>query len=129
MDLDPRHDSYIENLRMLKAEYPDCQLEDNIDLEIAKATASQSLSVQRLQACLREFPGRDQVPEALFRLGAALVKSGESAEAERVLARLIGEHPSSVWAAQAVRCASWQAADLNARATSPGTSDAPWEGG
>jgi outer membrane protein assembly factor BamD (BamD/ComL family) len=126
LDLDPRHDNYIENLKMLRAEYPKCQLEDNIDLEIAKATASQALQVQRLEACLRQFPDRDQVPEALFRLGVALAAADRSEESERVLARLLRNHPSSIWATQAAKRAPWQAVNLNARAVSPGLSETPW---
>ncbi len=121
MDLNPRHNGYIENLRMLKEQYPNCQLRDNIDLEIAKATASMTLKVERLEACLEQYPDRDQVPEALFRLGVALKASDQHEKSETVFARLLHDYPASVWTMQAARYTPWRAAGSNSRATPRGS--------
>lgn len=105
MDLDPRHERYIENLKTLKRQYPDCQIEDNIDLEIAKATASVGLRIERLETCLNDFPNRDTVPETLFRLGVAYKSNAQSEKSQAVFARLFREYPHSIWTEQATRYA------------------------
>ena len=110
MDLNPRHERYVENLRMLKARYPNCQIEDNLELEIAKATASLTLKIRRLEACLERFPRRDAVPEALFRLGAAYKADGQPMKSEEAFARLLSEHAGSVWTKQATRYTPWRSA-------------------
>ena len=106
MDLVPQSEGFISNLTLLKAAYPDCQLEENIDLEIAKATSSLTLKIERLEACLQRFPRRDAVPEALFRLGMAYKAAGESAKSQSMLARLVGAYPDSVWARPALHHAA-----------------------
>lgn len=108
MDLDPRHERYVENLKTLKGEYPNCQIEDNIDLEIAKATASVGLRIELLETCLNDFPNRDMVPETLFRLGVAYKSNAESEKSRTVFARLFHEHPDSIWTEQATRYAPRQ---------------------
>lgn len=110
MDLDPRHERYIENLSMLKSQYPNCQIEDNIDLEIAKATSSPSLRIERLEACAKKFPRRDALPEVLLRLGVAYKANGQSQAGDEVFMRLLRKHPDSVWAGQAANYTSMQAA-------------------
>ena len=106
MDLDPRHESYIDNLRVLRSAYPDCQLEDNIDLEIAQATSSLTLRIERLEELLRRFPRRDAVPEALFRLGVAYKAAGRPEQSHAALSRLATAYPDSVWTRQASRFAA-----------------------
>lgn len=115
LDLEPRHERYVENLTKLKAEYPNCRIEDNIDLEIAKATPSPALKIERLQSCVERFPRRDAVPEALFRLGVACAADAQRERSEAVLARLVQEHPDSVWARQATRYTSWRSASSRVR--------------
>jgi hypothetical protein len=118
LDLDPRHECYIDNLQELKTEYRNCQVEDNIDLEIAKATPLRSPVVHSggvpaptasrialLEACLEKFPHRDVVPEALFRLGVAYKNVGQLDKSEEVFARLSADHPNSIWDEQAARYA------------------------
>ena len=110
-DLDPRHGRYIENLQMLKERYPNCQIEDNIDLEIAKATSSPTLKTERLEACLKRFPHRDAAPETLFRLGAVYRASGQPGESEAAFGRLFREYAGSIWTKQAARYAPRRAAN------------------
>ena len=106
MDIVPRQKQYISNLQMLRAAYPNCQIGDNLELEIAKATASLSLKIERLENCLRRFPERDAVPEALFRLGVAYKESDLSARSEESFARLFADHPNSIWTREAGRYVS-----------------------
>ena len=107
LDLDARHDRYIHQLEVIKAQYPRSQVEDNVDLEIAKATPSNELKIERLEACLRRFPRRDAVPEALLRLGIAFRSADRPEKADEAFAQLVSEHPDSVWANQAARLAPW----------------------
>jgi outer membrane protein assembly factor BamD (BamD/ComL family) len=110
MDLDPRHDRYVYHLEAIKAQYPRCQVEDNIDLEIAKATESAGRKIELLEECVRRFPDRDAVPEALLRLGLAYRTVDRSGRADEAFARLTREHPNSIWAEQAARLAPWASA-------------------
>ena len=115
LDLDPRHEHYIENLQELKRRYPNCQIADNIDLEIAKATplhvtgrnTARAVPPRRskivlLEACLKRFPSGDAVPEVLFRLGMACKADGQLVKSEEAFGRLLEEYPDSVWSRQAV---------------------------
>ena len=117
MDLDPRHDRFVENLETLKHRYPNCQIEDNIDLEIAKVTASPALKVERLAACLEKFPRRDAVPEALFRLGVAYRLENRSQASEDVFMRLLHDFPDSIWTKQAARYTQWRGGVYRSSAT------------
>ncbi len=107
LDLLPRDERYTENLRELKRRYPNCQILDNIDLEIAKAADDLTVKIERLEALLAAYPQRDAVPEALFRLGVAYKSDGKTAESEEAFDRLAGDHPNSIWATQAARYAPW----------------------
>jgi hypothetical protein len=102
MDLDPRHEQYVDNLHRLKARYVNCQIEDNIDLEIAKATEGTSERIEQLQRCLERYQNRDQVPEALFQLGVALKAADQPERSEAVFARLEHDYPTSIWNDQAM---------------------------
>ncbi len=112
LQLVPREDRYIENLRRLKDQYPRCQIEDNIDLEIAKATPP---GPQRMKLLL-QFVGRygarhvDAMPEALFRLGAAFLEENQRPKADEQFDRLLTEHSESIWARQVRRYAPASAA-------------------
>ncbi len=103
LDLEPRHEQYGQNLRSLKEAYPNCQIEDNIDLEIAKTTKQPQLKIEGLESCLRKFPRRDSAPEALYRLAAALREVGRVSESDARLASLATEYPNSIWAERASR--------------------------
>lgn len=103
LTLDPRSKWYIANLQRLQKAYFHCQLEDNILLEIAKATTSLSLKIERLDDCIKRFPSRDAVPEALFRLGQAHREAGQYAESRTDFSRLIANFPDSVWSGRARR--------------------------
>lgn len=118
LDLDPRNDRYVENLRILKGRYPNCQAMDNIDLEIAKATSSNSQKIQLLGECLSRYPDRDAAAEALFRLGVALKADQQTGRSDEVLARLMRNHPGSIWSKRAQRYVPTHAA-MNQRTTLP----------
>ena len=101
--LDPRSESYIANLQALIEAYPNCQLLDNIELDIAKATSSLSLRIERLEACLVRYPRRDAVPEALFRLGLAYRDAERATDSHNAFRKLVSEHPDSIWSKHARR--------------------------
>ena len=103
LDLDPRHEQYVANLRALEAHYPHCQIEDNIELEIAKAEVSTTRKIQSLEACLLRFPERDAAPEALFRLGVAYLADSQVEASAIAFARLQRDYLESVWSQQASR--------------------------
>ena len=103
MHLHPRHQRYVENLERLKRRYPRCQLEDNIDLQIAKATPEPEVRVASLKELLERFPERDAVPEALYRLGMAYRELGDGMQAQTQFDRLRAGYPRSIWAQQAGR--------------------------
>lgn len=115
MDLDPRREQYVLNLEALKKEYPNCQIEDNIDLEIAMATESVDRRIERLEQCLERFPQRDAVPEVLFRLGVARKKVGRLSDGEMTFAQLFGAYPDSVWARQAAHYTTGRAVIAGSR--------------
>lgn len=103
MHLHPRHNRYLENLNLLKERYPHCQLEDNIDLQIAKATAEPEARVRLLEELLKRFPERDAAPEAQYLLGMAYRELGDGVQARAQFDRLRAGHPASIWAQQAGR--------------------------
>ena len=117
LDFDPRHERYVENLEALKTQYPNCQIEDNIELEIAKATPDLAQRVARLRTCLDRFPDRDAAPEALFRLGIARRANDRLNESEDAFMRLVREHPRSIWTRQA---AHYSPVVLHSRVTKVG---------
>ena len=101
LDLDPRDEGYAEKLRALKRQYPSCQIEDNIDLQIAKSTQPLNEKVRLLSKCVADYPDRDAMPEALYRLAVALKQSGRATEGEAAFQRLLRGFPKSAWARQA----------------------------
>jgi len=105
LDLDARHERYTANLQQLKQWYPDCQIEDNIDLELAKAAPSLSTRIARLRELMVRFAGRDAVPEAMLRLGMAYRDDSQPEESEGAFADLMKRYPETVWTAQAARFA------------------------
>lgn len=115
LDLEPRHERYVENLQQLRQAYPHCQIQDNIDLEIAKASDSVESKIERLEALLAAFPDRDAVPEALFRLGAALREAEQTKRGDDTFLRLLTEHPDSIWASQARHYGRFQSASAARR--------------
>lgn len=109
LDLDPRHDRYIQNLNALLAVYERSQAADNILLEIAKATSLTSLRIERLEDLLAKYPDRDAAAEGLFRLGLAYQSLNQPDDARTRFDRLLRAFPDSVWSQEArfqVRVAS-----------------------
>lgn len=105
LDLDIRNQHYESNLRQLKQWYPDCQIEDNIDLELARLAPDLETRISRLRELIVQFARRDAVPEAMLRLGLAYRDSGQPNECDRTLAELMSRYPATIWAAQAATLA------------------------
>jgi hypothetical protein len=78
--------------------YPQTQLTDNIDLEIAIATDSVERRIALLSELLAAFPHGDAVPEAMYRLGSALRDHGDRERSRRVFDELSTHSPDSPWA-------------------------------
>lgn len=121
LDLDPRSPGYVDNLRILKLRYPACQIEDNIDLEIAKQAPALDEQIRLLMACLVDFPNRDSVPEALFRIALAYKQNRNTAESDAAFQRLFQDHPESTWAGQAERFATPSTASKTGPRVVPGS--------
>lgn len=114
LDLDPHHERYVDNLDQLLKRYPDSQLADNVELEIAIALrgSDSSGATDRgdehasvagiLRACLKQHPTGDAVPEVLYRLGDAYRSLGQPEESRGAYARLFREHGESIWARRAM---------------------------
>ena len=107
LDLDPRHERYVEQLEAIKTNYPNCQIEDNIDLEIAKATPSLTARIERLEALLQKFPRGDAAAEALLRLGMAYQTGEDASRSDEAFARLTRDWPDSIWTRQAAGYVPW----------------------
>lgn len=101
LQLDPRHAQYVTNLEALLQRYPDCQLADNIELEIAKAAPDLQTRFASFQACVDHHPTGDALPEALFRLGVAWQELERPREARGAFQRVLSEFGDSIWAAPA----------------------------
>lgn len=102
LDLDPRHEQYVENLRALKTQYPAAVLEDNIELEIAKAEPALVDRISALERFVDRFPRGDAAGEGLLRLAVAYAENRRSKQSDDVLDRLIRDFPRSIWAECAV---------------------------
>lgn len=98
LDLDPRHDRYVHNLKALRSAYPHARIADNIDMEIAKSADPLARRIELLSACADDFPDGDAAPETLYRLGRALLNNGEPARSGQVFDQLIRGFPDSMWA-------------------------------
>jgi len=103
LDLLPRDARYVDHLRLLRGAFPHAQIEDNIDLEIAKAAVSPGERIALFEALLAAFPSRDAAPEALFRLALAYKEDGRTDRGEGAFDRLYAEFADSIWARQASR--------------------------
>jgi len=111
LDLDPRNESYVENLRRLRERFPRSKLGDNIDLAIAMraplttpAFGSENrvpTRIELLQRFIAEHPRGDALPEALYQLGVGYFHLDEEGRGGQVHARLIAEFPDSIWAEHA----------------------------
>lgn len=115
LDLDPRHGSYVRNLKRLSARYPNAQIGDNIDLEIAKATSDPATRIARLKQLVSRFPAGDAVAEALLQLSLSYRRIGEPRKSEEVLAQLVARYPDSIWARQLERIAPFSSAHVTGR--------------
>ncbi len=102
MDLDPRSEAYVARLEGLKVAYPNSQLQDNFDLEIAKSASSVGQKIILLDALLARFPDRDAAPEAMLRLILAYEDRGDTRHGSMLLERIAQDYPNSIWARQAL---------------------------
>ena len=111
LDLDPRHELYVENLEALRVRYPQSRLEDNIELELANAAAPLADRIEKLESLLGRFPGDDAAPEAMVRLATAYGAAGRAAQSDELMSRLVREHANSIWARSAGRSIRLPAGD------------------
>lgn len=127
LDLAPRYErtsaggsawSYRDNLRLLKRKYRNAQIEDNIDLEIAKASEKLPEQIERLETLVRDYPKRDAIPEALYRLGVAYRRSDQVEPSRRAVQRLVREYPDTIWTRWAARYSPKQEWPAGGRAPS-----------
>lgn len=118
LDLDPRHERYVEHLDSIKAKYPNCRIEDNIELEVANAATSVSARIDRLEALLRQFPRGDAAPEALLRLGMAYQAAEDAVRSDDAFAKLMRDWPVSIWTRQV---AGFMAGSARTRLSKAGT--------
>ncbi len=103
LDLDVRHDRYAANLHALRVQYPNCQLLDNLDLEIAKTTEPVEEKIALLEKCVTDHPDKDATPETLFRLTVAYRDVEHWEKVDETVSRLVNAHPDSIWTDLAVR--------------------------
>lgn len=101
LDLDPRSEWYVANLKLLRQRYPASCLNDNFDLETAQTTPGLSERIERLEQCLKSDPRGDAAPEAMFRLALAYTAAGRNADALAMAHRLMTERADSIWATEA----------------------------
>jgi len=101
LDLDPRHGSYVRRLERLAKAYPNAQIGDNIELEIAKATRDPVDRISRLEQLVARVPAGDATAEALLRLSLTYREIQHSRESEEVVTRLVTQYPESIWTKQA----------------------------
>ncbi|MBI1827584.1 MAG: tetratricopeptide repeat protein [Planctomycetes bacterium] len=106
ISMDPRQESYSEQLRDLSKRYPRSALEDNIALEVCKASRKANERASCLTPMIAMFPNGDAMPEALLRLGVAQLDIGDTENGATTMARLKREFPNSIWARQAGRIGS-----------------------
>ena len=79
---------------------------DDIALKLALVPASKrdfAMSATRLQTFLKDFPKSDLLPGALFFLGRCHVSTGKNEKADKVLQKIIQEHPESPFARHAAQ--------------------------
>ncbi len=101
LDLDPRHGSYVRRLERLSRAYPNAQVGDNLELEIAKATSDPAVRISRLEKMLSRPSLGDATAEALLRLSLTYREIGQARKSEEVASQLVAGYPESIWARQA----------------------------
>lgn len=102
LDLDPRHEQYVENLRALETQYPGALVEDNIELEIAKAEPRPADCLSALERFVDRFPDGDAIGEGLLRLAVVYAENRQLKQSDALFDRLFHDFPRSVWAECAV---------------------------
>jgi hypothetical protein len=98
LDLDAREDDYENQLKKLLDAFPSCKLSDNIELELAKKIPAVEDRTAALSSLLQRYPEGDAAPEGMIRLAIALREQNEPQQAGLILARLLQDHPHSIWA-------------------------------
>ncbi|MCP4593722.1 MAG: tetratricopeptide repeat protein [bacterium] len=105
MLFDPRDPHYRDNLSALRERYPNCQLADNIEVELARTLSDPRPRLAALEACISKYTRggetargfRDAVPEGLYRLGETHFVLGQPEEARQALERVVSEFSDSIW--------------------------------
>lgn len=103
LDIVPRHPKFRDQVSELIKAFPNALAQDNLALELAKALPPGAEKVAALEGVLRQFPSGDAAGETLYRLALALRHVNRAADAEQAFARVLTEHPDSIWAEETVR--------------------------
>jgi TolA-binding protein len=94
---DPTAITYPGNLQDILERYPQAQIEDNAELEIALATPAMDKRIDMLQRCAEQHAEGDAMPEMLFRLAEAYHEVDDLTGAMRTYTQLCKDYPQSIW--------------------------------
>ncbi len=94
---DPLGLRYAENLTRILKQFPNCQLADNLRLEIARATVDREKRLSAIRQCTLAADSSDALPEALYLLGEAYQAEQNTEPAVNAYDRVIRAFPDSVW--------------------------------
>ncbi len=101
MALDPRDVNRKNDLASLLAKFPRCQLQDNIELEMALAVVDPEQRSKLLENLVTTNPTADALPEAVFQLGQTYFEMKAYPGARSAFERVLNEFPNSLWAKSA----------------------------
>lgn len=99
--LNPRAPEYGTNLAALLSTWPDALIQGPVAVRLALRCDNVRDAVAHLQRVSEEFNGSPFQAEPLFFLGSLFEQSGRYEDARSVFGRLIREHASSCYAAEA----------------------------
>lgn len=95
--LAPRTMQYAKHLERLIERFPNCQLADNLRLEVARAIDDPEQRSAALSQCTLIDPKEDSLAGALYSLGETYQERQESEAAVRAFERVVTEFQDRVW--------------------------------
>ncbi len=93
----PRTLQYARHLEGVIERYPNCQLADNLRLEMARSIDDAEQRSVALGQCTLASPAEDSVAGALYSLGETYRERGEPVAAARAFERVVTEFSESAW--------------------------------